>query len=329
MNSGKTILLIAPQYFNYDRVLSDYLVSCGFTVDLLPDRPVDTTIGKALIRMNRKLLLPMADRFFMRGIKAAGRGHYDAILVIQGEALSPTLLNWLRVTYPDGPMIWYLWDSMKNKPALTDNLSYFDCVYSFDPHDARSYGMGFRPLFFSPDYAQLTHAEKAFDLCFIGTAHDDRFPVVKEIVQSLPTKNVYTFLYMQSRLLYAWRRLSDRNLRLARRSDFSFGKLPQSEVRKIIAQSDIVLDIQHPAQHGLTIRTLEVLGAGKKLVTTNTEIKDYDFYNENNIMIVDRKFPSIPDEFFQRVYQPVADCTLEYYSINGFLKSLLGDGFFR
>ncbi|TAM33422.1 MAG: hypothetical protein EPN68_01485 [Rhodanobacter sp.] len=128
-------------------------------------------------------------------------------------------------------------------------------------------------------------------------------------------------------MLYAWRKLSDPNLMRAQRGDFSFGKLPQEEVRGIIAQSDVVLDIQHPAQYGLTIRTLEVLGAGKKLVTTNAEIKNYDFYNENNIVIIDRKSPSIPDEFFQRTYQPVADHIIGRYSINGFLGGLIGNRF--
>ena len=39
-----------------------------------------------------------------------------------------------------------------------------------------------------------------------------------------------------------------------------------------------VLDINHLDQSGLTIRTFEALGAGKKIITTNSEIKKYPFY---------------------------------------------------
>ena len=40
-----------------------------------------------------------------------------------------------------------------------------------------------------------------------------------------------------------------------------------------------VLDIEHPKQVGLTMRTFEVLASGRKLITTNRSIINHEFYD--------------------------------------------------
>ncbi|MFH4210110.1 lipopolysaccharide biosynthesis protein, partial [Acinetobacter baumannii] len=60
------------------------------------------------------------------------------------------------------------------------------------------------------------------------------------------------------------------------------------EIIKLYAKSNVILDISHPGQSGLTMRTFEAIGAGKKLITTNLNIKEYPFYNSDNIFIISR-----------------------------------------
>lgn len=330
MASNKNVLLIAPQYFGYDELLSDYLQDIGVDVDLLPDRPVQNNVGKALIRLRRDVALPFADRFFKSSVSEIGRSGYDAILVIQGEGLSPGILRWLRSEYPEAQIAWYLWDSFENKPALRENLPLFDAVYSFDPRDAMNYGLKLRPLFYAPDYSNVQRQNPKYDICFIGTGHADRFPIVSELKRRFhDQRSFYSFLYMQSSAMYMLRRVFDRRLKGARQHDFSFVKMPRSEVRTIIEQSRIILDIQHPGQRGLTMRTLEALGARKKLATTNLHVRDYDFYDPNNIHIMDRDSPDIPENFFASEYRQLASEVYEKYSMPEFLKSLLGKDFFH
>ena len=63
----------------------------------------------------------------------------------------------------------------------------------------------------------------------------------------------------------------------------SFKSLSSNEIVSYYDRSNIVLDISHPGQSGLTMRTFETIGAGKKLITTNADIKNYPFYNPENI----------------------------------------------
>ena len=65
--------------------------------------------------------------------------------------------------------------------------------------------------------------------------------------------------------------------------EISFTKRSAAEIVDVVRSSRAVLDIQHFKQTGLTMRTLETFGAGKKLITTNHEVKKYDFYDESRV----------------------------------------------
>jgi hypothetical protein len=86
-----------------------------------------------------------------------------------------------------------------------------------------------------------------------------------------------------------------------------------------------VLDIQHPRQTGLTMRTLEALGAGKKLVTTNVQVKEYDFYDERQVRVVDRMNPSVglDLEFFKKDDFFVSLEKIDSCSIGNWLKGII------
>lgn len=76
-----------------------------------------------------------------------------------------------------------------------------------------------------------------------------------------------------------------------------------------------MLDIHHPKQIGLTMRSIEILGAGCKLLTTNSAVADYDFYCGNNIFILDREKPKLSKEKIISEYQDVSESIYSSYSI--------------
>lgn len=57
----------------------------------------------------------------------------------------------------------------------------------------------------------------------------------------------------------------------------NFESLPSAKVVDAILSSAVVIDIHHPSQHGLTMRTIEAVGLNKKIITTNADIKKYNF----------------------------------------------------
>jgi hypothetical protein len=97
-----------------------------------------------------------------------------------------------------------------------------------------------------------------------------------------------------------------------------------SAVNDVFMSSRAVLDVTHPRQRGLTMRTLETLGASKKLVTTNASVADYDFYDSANIAVIDRHSPSIDADFLRSAYSPLAPSIVSRYSLSGWLCEVLG-----
>ena len=71
------------------------------------------------------------------------------------------------------------------------------------------------------------------------------------------------------------------------------------------------------------MRSIEALGAGKKLVTTNKSIVDEDFYNSQNIHILDREgLLEIPVGFFDVPFQAVPEDIYYKYSISGWIDEI-------
>lgn len=54
---------------------------------------------------------------------------------------------------------------------------------------------------------------------------------------------------------------------------------------KIISDSKCILDSSQDGQIGLAIWIIEYLGAKRKVITTNADVKNYDFYKEKNVYI--------------------------------------------
>jgi hypothetical protein len=99
--------------------------------------------------------------------------------------------------------------------------------------------------------------------------------------------------------------------------------MPLSEVNDYINRSKVLLDINRLGQIGLTFRVFESLGLEKKLITTNADIKNYDFYNPNNILIIDEKNPVIPAAFFENEYEKIPESILQKYTLKGWTKTVI------
>jgi hypothetical protein len=321
---GKRVLLVAPRYFGYERDILGEIERRGAAVDWLPDRPFDTPLMTALTKLKAEWLQPAANRVYDRLLGHFGTSSYDYILVVNGQTLSHRMLTRLRSSFPNANTILYMWDSIDNRCSVIDNLPLFDSAFSFDPQCARSHGMTLRPLFYSKGFEQ-PQVDFEYKISFIGTAHTDRYAVVSELNKRMPPDvNAFWYLYLQAPWVYQYYRATKPFMRGAKKEEFHFVPLDKTTVQSVFARSRAVLDIEHPKQRGLTIRTFETMGAQKKLVTTNKLIEDYDFFASGNVCVVDRMAPQLSKEFLETPFVPYTDEMLYRYSLAGWLDEVLG-----
>lgn len=82
------------------------------------------------------------------------------------------------------------------------------------------------------------------------------------------------------------------------------------------------MDSPQDGQLGLTIRVLEALGAKKKLITTNEDVVNYDFYCKENIYVYKNKF-DYDSVFFKESYKELDKDIYEKYALRSWLAELL------
>jgi hypothetical protein len=322
--SGKRILFIAPRFFSYENDIIAALERRGAKVDWLPDRPFDTPFMTAVTRFQPRAILPAAYRLYRKKLTEFGRASYDIVLVLNGQTLPKKLLIELRAELPKAQFILYMWDSLENRGSIVENLDQFDDCLSFDPRAVERFGMHLRPLFFSPGFEMAPEHAFDHDISFIGTAHTDRYHIVSEVDANLPAdKSRFWYLFLQARWVYHVYRRTNPAYKGASISDFRFDPLPRSTVQGVFRKSSTILDIEHPMQTGLTMRTFETMGAQKKLVTTNEGVRDYPFYDAQNIHVIDRKKPSVPAGFLETPYRSIEPSLYQKYSIDGWVEDVL------
>lgn len=320
----KKILFIAPAFFGYEREIKKRLEALGAHVDYYDDRPSTRSWDKIAIRVMPSLVSRTV-RIYFNNILARSDRDYDFVFIVKLECMPQDILVALRERNPRAKFVYYSYDSVKNNRNIRGAVHVFDSAFTFDPEDAGTLdGIRFRPLFFLNEYRNLPDVPPKYDLSFVGSAHSDRYRLVKKVKDALPGHSARTFffLFMPNRWMCFLRRILMPTFWGASEKEFSFAPLTKEDVLSVIAASSAVLDFQHPNQTGLTMRTIEMLGARKKIITTNASVKKYEFYRPENIAVVDRKNPVIDPQFFATPYVQLPPDLYEKYSIDGWLREI-------
>lgn len=320
------VLMLCESFFGYEKKISDALCDAGYQVDLYDERPSTGFWGKTCVRYNLRPYSPVIRRYYQSIIRKNREKKYEYIFVVKGEAVNETVIEMLRRAYPAARFILYLWDSVSNIPDCERRMRGYDRVLTFDPEDARTYGLIFRPLFYCREFMRQEAAgrEYTFDFAFIGTAHSDRPRVVDQLQRQCNQQGgkCYYSLYLPHIAVFYYHKLLNPAYRKIQKSEISFTAMSSAEINAVYEQSRCVLDIEHNKQHGLTIRTIEMVGLEKKLITTNAAIRQYDFYRPANICVIDRENPVLDMEFLRTPYEPLPDELYKKYSIGKWIRDV-------
>lgn len=327
--TGKKVLFICPRFFGYEQEIELELRRLGADVDFFDERPFTSSVAKIFNRLNFKMFITkQIKEYYLDILQYAKNVRYDYLFVIAPETMGADFLIDFKSNNDKVKSILYLWDSIANKKNALNLIPYFDKVVTFDKNDSIiDNKITFLPLFYIEAYGSYHRdiSKLSYDLAFIGTAHSGRYGLVKRIIENVRNENVnnFSFFFSPSKLLFLLKKLFTKELSGISINDISFKPMAFKDVINILGDSRIVIDIEHPKQNGLTMRTIEMLGMQKKLITTNKNVVGYDFYNPSNILVVDRGDLSIDTSFIHSEYQPVDATIREKYSLSAWLLNLL------
>lgn len=326
----KKVLMFAPKFFGYENEISKKIKEKCAECIFFDERAETSIFEKICIRLNyRKIIMRKITSYYQEIINTFSEDYFDYVIFFNPETITVELLKKLKEKQKSAKFILYMWDSFENKPHTKELLPYFEKKYSFNKKDCDGCDIKFRPLFFVDTYdsdkSNLLNQKNNIDIGFIGTIHSDRYKILKKLRVLAEKSGLKTSYYMffPNKLLYYKYKFENWTKEKIRINDFKFVSLDSSEVLAYLSKCKTVIDIQHPKQIGLTMRTIEMLGLKKKLITTNTDIVNYDFYNKNNICVIDRENIEIDKSFFLSDYDYDSDKCREKYSLDFFINELL------
>lgn len=319
--SGKKVLFISWAFYQYPQLIAENMKEHGAEVHYFSTSPTNSLI-KAKIFKKFKFFNKC---YFKSILKKIENEKYDYIFIINAATFPEYFLENISNKFKETKKILYCWDSISTFSFVENYFKYFDKIYTFDSDDAKkNKDLIFLPLFYYDDlYCKKVPSIK-YDFSFIGLAHTKRYKFINS-VKSYADKNSYTYyfnLYLPSLAHYFVGKYVKKNFSNATMKEFIFKSVSQDKIKEITNQSKIVIDLELSNQTGLTMRTIESLGMRKKLITTNKNIVDYDFYNTNNILIVDRESPVIPNEFMETEYVTLPEEIYNKYSLTNWLYTI-------
>lgn len=181
--------------------------------------------------------------------------------------------------------------------------------YTFDPIDAKKFGIEFKPYFYPEEY-MVDCDEKVDikqDVFFVGV-DKDRLGIIKDLHKKFEQMNLTDKLMIVATPHKKYSRSDEKWL--AKR-------VPYEKIAENIKQSRAILDIVQSGQSGITLRPMEAMFYNKKLITNNIYIKEYDFYNPRNIFILQERNISELKEFLDLPIIEIAQEVKNKYRFSG------------
>ena len=243
----------------------------------------------------------------------------DKDVVIFFDTLNSAYLDLKTKYFPKTKSIFWLWNKIEKRgikqlEVIKKNTK---SIWTFDKKDSSTYGILYTTQFYWRESFNIGFNEE-IDIFFIG---QDKNRISKiDKIATIEGLNNEIYIIREKEKIY-----SKKYEKYLRENTLSY-----EEVITKIKKSKCLLEINLEGQEGITLRTLEALFFNKKLITNNIKIKEYDFYNENNIYVINDK--NISNEtlieiktFLKLKKQKINDEILKKYTFEFWLKKVLNN----
>lgn len=270
---GKRVILISPIFYDYHTQISNRLTEWGAEVYFFPERRYDWKYS-ALKNLSQKLVASYQRKHYDEILKDLSTSQFDYLFVIKGSEMPIDFVGRLKQFSPNIKAVLYQWDSL-NVIDYKYLIPSFDKVYSFDFNDVeKTSGVEYISLFCTDEmFVDNPNQQYHWDLFFVSAYSYDRYNELLKIIQLAHecNKTLYYRLLITPRKYFKEKYIY---LRPLQKTLLSFEPLGRKEYLEAYFKSGIIIDYCHTQQSGLTMRSTEAIGSGKKLMTTNPHIKE-------------------------------------------------------
>lgn len=337
-----------PEFYGIEKKVKSILEESGNEVVWIENKNLflDYKGTNSKLKFLRKiyfLIFAPRKRYIKRELDKIENARFDILFSINCHVICPYLFKKLKCVNPRLLSVAYLWDSF-NMYNWSDELKHFDKVYTFDHADSENFQIEYKPNF----YVQRVNGvnqEVKYDLCFAGKFTAYRLSVINEILRKTENKGIKCFIILwpaykilfHNNLVYLtlkkikfpgrWTKdyllHYEANEMLLKENFISENKMNFEEYQGYFQSSNVILDLPYEKQTGYTHRIIEALANGKKVITSNSGIRNEKFYNPLQICVLDDLNPEVDCKWIrEKLIFPVRDC-FSKLELHEWLKSIL------
>lgn len=280
-NKIARVLFIGLNYHHYPQAISRGLEKLGYQVDYYPIEP-RTLFYKISRYLFKSIYRVFLDRYHRNIIKQNSSIKYDKVFFITTHIFSIDNLKYLRNSQKNAEFISYHWDAISQYDYL-GTVEFFEKVFSFDIVDCKKYGFIYLPLFASGIYDNIEQKEHDIDIYTVGLVARPQRNILVQQFKDYCISNDISFYFHLKMTPTAYMKILMKGVIP---KDVSFSTLETEVMRDIVTRSRAVLDVPNHEQSGLTMRVIENICIGKKIVTTNVHIVNEPFYNKKQVFLL-------------------------------------------
>lgn len=345
------VLLLTPEFYGIEKTIKSALEKSGFEVIWFDNKTLQFDFHgknskfKVLRRICFSLLSPHK-RYLRRELKKIENLKFDILFSINAQIICPFLFRKLKSLNPRLYSVLYLWDSF-SMYNWTKELKLFDRVYTFDRADSIKYHINYKPNFYIKRDINTGQKNK-YDLFFVGKFSPARLALIDKIIDLADKTGIRYFfklwpaykIFVHNHFIYtlfkimnsksSWIKNYTLNFQavegILKRDYLVTRSLKHDELADHFSGSNVILDLPYQGQTGYTHRLIQAIANGKKVITTNSNITKEDFYNSEQVQIIDCKNPELDTSWIRKksVF-PVSNCFSEL-ELSEWLKSIINVG---
>lgn len=221
---------------------------------------------------------------------------YDKFIIFE-SLYNEKVAKKIKRTKKEKKVIVYFWNYIDDNNKYILNDKNIDEFWTFDKNDAKKYNMKYNPQFYTKN-VKIQDEQNKYDVLFLGRPKTRKKDIV-DLEKKLKEEGIQTnFKIIENEKDY----------------------VSYDEYLKMIAESKCILDYNQEGQVGLSLRPMEALFLERKLITNNTDIKNYDFYNHDNIFILGEDNINEIKEFINKPYKKIDQDIIDYYDFDQWLN---------
>ncbi len=254
-------------------------------------------------------------------ISLAGKADYT--LIIRADLYPLDIIE--KAKQKSKELIGYQWDGINVFPKVKKSIPLFDRFYVFDPKDVVTKNvLGITNFYFDSKILNNIPAKnvKKFDLYFLGIYSQDRMEYIQEFFSKIDKLkiNFKCELLAENKNNILPKHLKCKGI------TFIDQKFTYEETLNKNHHAKILVDFVNPHHKGLSLRIFEALGNNQKLITNNSEVKKYDFYKPENILVYSPStLENEIEKFVAEPFQKIETDIQKKYSFENWIKCVLDD----